>query len=88
MKDSSDSPILSFDNKKLIGLHKASYQEENKPKKNIGIPINIIINKNNFIKCECFSEYKDKEIQIINNGYGGDFWKKEFVKSNNEKKQK
>lgn len=84
MKGSSGSPILSFDNKKLIGLHKASYQDENKLKKNIGIPINIIINKINFIKCKCFSEYDDKEIQIINNGYGGNFWKKEFVKCNNE----
>ena len=65
------SPIILINNKKIIGLDKEVYNEINKNKINIGIPMNLIINKTNFIKCIYNIEEKDigKEIQKINNKY-------------------
>ena len=71
-KGSSGSPILLLGNRKLIGLHKAGYsKDKNKDnKKNIGIPINLILDKideMNYIICtyEINKENIGKEIQII-----------------------
>ena len=60
-----------INNKKIIGLHKAGYNQTKKNKINLGIPFNLIINKTNFIKCVYDVGEKDigKEIQIINNKY-------------------
>ena len=68
---SSGSPIILINNKKIIGLHKAGLNQNKNNKINIGIPMNLIINKTNFIKCIYNIEEKDigKEIQIINNKY-------------------
>ena len=64
---SSGSPIILIDNKKIIGLHKVG----NNDNENIGIPINLIINKINFIKCVYDIRKEDigKEITIINDEY-------------------
>jgi len=61
------SPIILIDNKKLIGLHKA----ERNDNKNIGVPMNLIINKINFIKCIYNIRKEDigNKIQIINDEY-------------------
>ena len=76
---SSGSPIILIDNLKLIGLHKGKYKE--KEKIGIGIPINLVINKFNFIKCIYNIKKSDigKEIHILNNGWyhGGIIYKKE-----------
>ena len=66
---SSGSPIILIKNLKLIGLHKGKIKYNNSDK--IGIPINLIINKINFIKCiyNIEKENVGKEIQIINNRY-------------------
>ena len=63
----SGSPIILIDNKKLIGLHKAGYNDN----KNIGIPMSLIINKINYIKCIYNIREEDigKKIQIINDEY-------------------
>ena len=54
-----------FDNLKLIGLHKGSYnQDKNKNKKtkiNLGIPLNLIINEINNIKINPFKILKINE---------------------------
>jgi len=64
---SSGSPILLLDNKKLIGIHKGIYIMKGK-KVNIGIPIQLIINNINFIKCIYNINNNNiyKEIKIIN----------------------
>ena len=71
-KGSSGSPILLLENRKLIGLHKAGFNKDNNKdnKINIGIPINLIIDKidkMNYIICtyEINKEDIGKEIQII-----------------------
>ena len=81
--DSSGSPIILLNNLKLVGLHKGKYKEENENKP-IGIPMNLIINKINYIKCiyNIEKENVGKEIQILNNGYYN--YKNEFLKKNNE----
>ena len=70
------------DNLKVIGLHKGSYNDNSdiKNKINIGIRMNLIINKTNFIKCiyNINNENIGKEIQIINNGHYN-FYKR-FIK--------
>ena len=48
---SSGSPIILIDNLKLIGFHKGKYETQKKDKIGKGIPMNLIINKINFIKC-------------------------------------
>ena len=79
---SSGSPIILIDNKKIIGLHKEGYNDN----KNIGIPMNLIINKINFIKCIYNIGKKDigKEIVIINDEY---YYFNKYYK-NNEIKNK
>ena len=66
---SSGSPIILMNNSKVIGLHKG-YLKDNPNKINIGIPIELIINKinNNISYIKCTYEIKDNNyIQIINN---------------------
>ena len=65
---SSGSPIILMNNLKVIGLHKG-YLNDNPNKTNIGIPIELIINKiNNISYIKCTYEIKDNNyIQIINN---------------------
>ena len=46
----SGSPIMLYDNMKIIGIHKGT-KGNTKNKINIGISFNNIINKINFIKC-------------------------------------
>ena len=78
IKQYNEGIIILMDNLKLIGLIK-----ENKDNKDIiCIPMNIIINKINYIKCiyEIKKEEIGKEIQILNNGY---YWDK-FIKKNDE----
>ena len=70
---SSGSPIILMKNSKIIGLHKG-YLKDNINKINIGIPIELIINKinkiNNISYIKCTYEIKDNNyIQIINNRY-------------------
>jgi len=67
---SSGSPIILLNNLKLIGLHKGKYKEE-KETRSVGIQMNIIINKIDYIKCiyNIEKENVGKEIQILNNGY-------------------
>ena len=89
---SSGSPLMLIKNKKIIGLHKAGCGVK-KDKKNIGIPMNLIIKKMNFIRSiekenyiKCIYNIKEKDIgkkiQIINNKYDYDlFW---YNKKNNE----
>ena len=80
---SSGSPLILLDNLKIIGLHKAGYYKgEKKIKKNkinLGVPLNLIINKinytkevNNFSLKGFFNIFKSKnntgkEKQVINN---------------------
>ena len=51
LSGSSGAPIILINNKKVIGLHKAGYYEDNKKVKekkiNLVIPMNLIINKIN-----------------------------------------
>ena len=63
---SSGSPIIFFNNIKVIGIHKGFNKKENI---NLGIFINKIIQRINFIKCVYDIKESDvgKEIQIINN---------------------
>ena len=71
-KGSSGSPLILINNLKLIGLHKGIYKDEKIVVKNeeieidIGIQINLVINKINFIKgaFDVTQEYVGKEIQI------------------------
>ena len=58
------SPLILKYNSKLIGLHKGTYG-------NSAVPINLIIDKLNFIKCVYNIDDTNigKEIQIINKGY-------------------
>ena len=67
---SSGSPIILMKNSKIIGLHKG-YLKDIPIKINIGIPIELIINKiNNVSYIKCTYEIKDNNyIQIINNRY-------------------
>ena len=58
---SSGSPIILIENSKIIALHKAGYIK-NKKKKNIGIPMNLIINK---IKLKYKSCSSSKIIQSL-----------------------
>ena len=71
LSGSSGAPLILINNKKVIGLHKAGYNQIKENKINIGIPMNLIINKINFIKCIYNIKKEDigKEIQIINNKY-------------------
>ena len=68
---SSGSPILLIKNRKLIGLHKGNYNVTKNKKINMGIPINLIIDKIDYIKCiyNIKNENIGKEIQIMNNKY-------------------
>ena len=64
------SPIILLNNNKLIGLFKAKYYLElidSNRNKNIGIPMNIIISKINYIKCtyKIDRESIGKEIKLI-----------------------
>ena len=68
---SSGSPIILMNNSKIIGLHKG-YLKDNPNKINIGIPIELIINKinKNISYIKCTYEIKDNDnnyIQLINN---------------------
>ena len=65
---SSGSPIISINSKKIIGLHKGSYNDN---KNNIAIPISLIFNKINFIKgiYNIRGEDIGKEILLMNNEY-------------------
>ena len=85
---SSGSPIILFNNLKVIGLHKECIYDKDKNKINIGIPFNLIINTINSIKCiyKINKEDINKDIQIINNGYYED--KDVFIESNKELKNK
>ncbi len=85
---SSGSPIILFNNLKVIGLHKGCIYDKDKNKINIGIPFNLIINTINSIKCiyKINKEDINKDIQIINNGYYED--KDVFIESNKELKNK
>ena len=81
---SSGSPIILFDNLKVIALHRASIRDKNNNnKKNLGIPLNIIFQSINSIKCiyEIKDEDINKDIQIINNGYKGNW---DFIEKNKE----
>ena len=71
LEGSSGSPILLIKNRKLIGIHKGSYNINKNSQINMGIPIQLIIEKIDYIKC-IFNITKDKinkEIQIMNNKY-------------------
>ena len=83
---SSGPPIILFNNIKVIGLHKGCIDED-KIKINLGIPINIIIDRINLIKCIYRIKKEDinKNIQIINNGY---YDKDKFILCNKEIKNK
>ena len=65
---SSGSPIILINNKKIIGLHKESYNDN---KNNIAIPISLIFNKINYIKGIYNIRREDigKEILLMNNEY-------------------
>ena len=82
LQGSSGSPIILMENRKLIGLHKGRYII-NKNKINLGIPINLIINKIDYIKCtyNIDKENVGKEIQLINNKYY-DYESKNFINNN------
>ena len=71
LKGSSGSPILLIKNRKLIGIHKGSYNINANNQINIGIPIQLIIEKIDYIKCIYnITKVKiNKEIQIMNNKY-------------------
>ena len=73
---SSGSPLILINNKKVIGLHKAGYTNEEQNKINLGIPLNLILNKIKLIKC-IYNIKKNnigKEIQIIkSHDYGDKF---------------
>ena len=69
---SSGSPIILMNNSKVIGLYKGYLEDNsNKINLNIGISIELIINKinnNNISYIKCTYEIKDNNyIQIINN---------------------
>ena len=85
-KGSSGSPIILLNNLKLIGLHKGKYKKGEKEIFPIGIPMNIIINKMNYIKCiyNIEKENVGKEIQILNNEYNyfDDFFKNYEIEKN------
>ena len=70
LEGSSGSPILLVENRKLIGMHKGSYINKN-TQLNLGIPIQLIIEKIDYIKCiyNITKENINKEIQIMNNKY-------------------
>jgi V8-like Glu-specific endopeptidase len=84
---SSGSPIILLDNFKLIGLHKGAYDNKKKDKINLGVPMNIIIHKINFIKCiyNIGIENIGQEVQLINNGY---YSNDKFIKKNDEIEKK
>ena len=85
---SSGSPLILFNNLKIIGLQVGCIYEENKYKINLGIPINLIIDAIDSIKCiyKINKEDLEKDIQIINNGYY-DF-KNQFQECNEEIRNK
>jgi len=62
----SGSPIILYDNMKIIGIHKGT-KDNTKDKINIGISFNFIINKINFIKCIYNINDIQEEINLINN---------------------
>ena len=80
---SSGSPLILLDKLKIIGLHKVGYysgdKKEKKYKINIGVPLNLIINKINYTKKDNNFSFKgflnifksgnntEKEKQITNN---------------------
>ena len=65
----SGSPIILYDNMKIIGLHKGTKVNYGnmKNKINIGIPFNYLINKINFIKCIYNIKDVRNDIYLINN---------------------
>ena len=69
----SGSPILLKNNLKVIGLYRGKYQENQNV--SLCVPVDLIINKINFIKCtySINEENIGKEIQILNNGYYDEF---------------
>jgi V8-like Glu-specific endopeptidase len=62
----SGSPIILYDNMKIIGMHKGT-NGNSKNKINIGISFNYIINKINFIKCIYNINDTQEIINLINN---------------------
>ena len=58
-RGSSGSPIILIDNSKIIGLHKAGYTKDKNNKINVGIPLNLIINKINLEYKKIKLEYKN-----------------------------
>ena len=64
----SGSPIILYDNMKIIGIHK-EHIENSENKINIGISFNYIMNKINYIKCLYDISIYDihKDINLINN---------------------
>ena len=83
---SSGSPIILFNNSKVIGMHRGFILDKKNNRINIGIPINIIIG--NIIKCiyEINGFNLNKQIQIINNGYYDK--NNKFIETNKEIKNK
>ena len=71
LEGSSGSPLLLIENRKLIGLHKGAYSINKNNRVSLGIPINLLINKIDYIKCIYNINKEDvgKEIQLINNKY-------------------
>ena len=68
---SSGSPLLLMKNSKVIGLHKGCYFNAKNEKINLGVPIEIILNKLTYIKCTY--EILDYNLtQIINNTDGNE----------------
>jgi len=63
----SGSPIILYENMKIIGIHKGTKKGNTKNKINIGISFNYIINKINFIKCIYNINDIQKDINLINN---------------------
>ena len=81
----SGSPIILFDDLTVIGLHKGCLYDEDKNKINLGIPLNIIIERIYSIICIYKINKVDlnKDIQIVNNGYY-DYDKHNFIEKNKE----
>ena len=83
LRGSSGSPILLYNNLKLIGLHKGGINK--KEQINVGIPINLIINKIDCIKCvyNINIDALGQEVQLINY----ECYKNGFKKRNEELKK-
>ena len=88
---SSGSPIILFNNLKIIGLHIGYISDENRNRTSLGLPINLIIDTMHSIKCIYRIKKEDinKNVQILNNGCYKDYYiKKEFIEKNKEIKNK